>query len=178
MGNVELEKVTSVKYLGVMLDEQVTWANQVEYLKSKLSRSAGIFSKLRYYLNTETLMEMYHALFNSHLQYAILCWGSACSTMLNCLQIVQNKAIRNMMKSPRFFRLDNHYLNLRILQVTDLYNMEVAKFMYSHSNGTLPSCFDSFFHEINDLHYHNTRASSNRDYITPYYRSSRGQRSI
>ena len=71
MGNVELEKVTSVKYLGVMLDEQVTWANQVEYLKSKLSRSAGIFSKLRYYLNTETLMEMYHALFNSHLLYML-----------------------------------------------------------------------------------------------------------
>ena len=31
--------------------------------------------------------------------------------------------------------------------------------------GTLPSYFD-FFHEINDLHYHNTRVSSNRDYIT------------
>ena len=178
MGDVELEMVKSVKYLGVMLDDQVTWANQIDYLKSKLSRSAGIFSKLRYYLNTKFLIEIYHALFNSHLQYAILCWGSACTTRLNCLQIVQNKAIRNMMKSPRFFRLDNHYLNLRILKVKDLYNLEVAKFMYSHSKDILPSCFSSFFHEISESHNHYTRASSVRNYITPYFRSSRGQRSI
>ena len=71
MGNAELEQVKSVKYLEVMLHKQVTWANQIEYLKSQLSRSAGIFSKLRYYLNTETQMEMYHALFNSHLLYML-----------------------------------------------------------------------------------------------------------
>ena len=100
MGNAVLEQVKSVKYLGVMLHKQVTWANQIEYIKPQLSRSAGIFSKLRYYLNTETRMEMYHALFNSHLLYALLYWGSVCPTTLNCLQIVQNKAMRNMMKSP------------------------------------------------------------------------------
>ena len=51
MGNIELENVNSVKYLGVMLDANVTWSEQIEFLASNLSRSAGIFSKLRYYLN-------------------------------------------------------------------------------------------------------------------------------
>ena len=47
MGNVFLKRVDSVKYLGVIVDENLTWEKQIEYLSSKLSRSAGIFSKLR-----------------------------------------------------------------------------------------------------------------------------------
>ena len=178
MGNIELENVNSVKYLGVMLDANVTWSEQIEFLASNLSRSAGIFSKLRYYLNTKTLIEMYHALFNSHLQYAILCWGSTTSTNLNRLQIIQNRVIRNMTRSPRFFRLDNHFLNLRILKVHDLYNLEVAKFMHSHFHSTLPTCFSTFFQEISESHNYNTRSKSCRNYTTINCRSSRGQRSI
>ena len=43
MGNVVLKKVDCVKYLGVMLDQNVTWSNQIQYLSSKLARAAGIF---------------------------------------------------------------------------------------------------------------------------------------
>ena len=75
MGDVVLEKVKSIKYLGVILDEKITWNDQIEYLSGKLSRSAGIFSKLRCYLNREVLLQIYQSLFKSHLQYAILCWG-------------------------------------------------------------------------------------------------------
>ena len=46
MGNVMLKRVLSVKYLGVMLDHNVTWNDQIEYLSSKLARSAGIFFKI------------------------------------------------------------------------------------------------------------------------------------
>ena len=178
MGNVMLKRVFSVKYLGVMLDHNVTWNDQIEYLSSKLARSAGIFSKLRYYLDNSTLLQMYHALFNSHLQYAILCWGSTFATNLNRIQILQNRAIRNMMKAPRYFRLDNYFLNLRILKVHDLYKLEIAKFMHSHYNRTLPDCFSSIFHESGENHTYNLRSSDNIVYDTLRCRTARGQRSI
>ena len=178
MGNVILEKVTSIKYLGVMLDEKINWCNQIEYLSGKLSRCAGIFSKLRYYLNREVLLQTYHSLFNSHLQYAILCWGSASVTSLSSLQVLQNRAIRNMTKSPRFFRLDNQYLNLRVLKVRDLYNLEVAKFMHSHFHNALPNCFVPFFREVRDFNHHDTRSSRRRNYNVQSCRTTLGQRSI
>ena len=178
MGNVMLKKVKCVKYLGVMLDENMTWSSQIEFLTKKLSRSAGIFSKLRYYLNTEILIRVYHALFNSHLQYAILCWGNTVITNLNRLQVLQNRAIRNISRAPRFFRLDNYYLNYRILKVQDLYKLEVAKFMHGHYNDTMPSCFNTFLQETNETHSYNTRSSKNRNYATVSCRSVRGQKSI
>ena len=175
MGNVLLKRVKSVKYLGVMLDENITWSEQIEYLSTKLSRSAGIFSKLRYYLNKEVLIRVYHALFNSHLQYGILCWGSTNVSNLNRLQILQNRAIRNISKAPRFYRLDNYYLNYRILKVHDLYDLEISKFIHGHYNEKLPSCFNTFFQLANNR---STRNTANKAYYVPYYRSTRGQRSI
>ena len=144
MGNVTLKRVKSVKYLGVILDEKVTWAEQIDSLSKRLSSAAGIFSKLRYYINTKTMIEMYHSLFNSKLQYAILCWGSASATSISKLQVLQNKAIKNMNKAPRYYRLDNYYLNQGILKGYDLYNLEVAKFMHGHFHDLLPVCFVPF----------------------------------
>ena len=144
-------------------------------MSTKLSRSAGIFSKLRYYLNKEVLIRVYHALFNSHLQYGILCWGSTNVSNLNRLQILQNRAIRNISKAPRFYRLDNYYLNYRILKVHDLYDLEISKFIHSHYNEKLPFCFNTFFQLSNNR---STRNTTNNTYSVPYYRSARGQRSI
>ena len=178
MGSVTLRSVKSVKYLGVILDEKVTWSEHIDDLSKRLSSAAGIFSKLRYYINTKTMIEMYHSLFNSKLQYAILCWGSASATKISKLQVLQNKAIRNMNKAPRYYRLDNLYLNQRILKVHDLYNLEVAKFMHSHFHGLLPICFSTFFVESRYLHRYNTRHSSLRNYNVTNFRTSKGQKSI
>ena len=175
MGNVLLKRVKSVKYLGVMLDENITWSEQIEYLSTKLSRSAGIFSKLRYYLKKDILIRVYHALFNSHLQYAILCWGNTNSTNLHRIQVLQNRAIRHMARAPRYYRLDNYYLNYRILKVNDLYDLEISKFMHGHFNNHIPCIFRKFFNlSIN----RRTRFSSNQSYSIPFYRSARGHRSI
>ena len=175
MGEVALRRVTSVKYLGVILDENISWTEQMIYLSKKLSCSAGIFSKLRYYLNKDVLTRVYHSLFNSHLQYAILCWGSASSSNLQRLQVIQNRAIRNMSKCPRYYRLDNVYLNYRILKVKELYDLEISKFMYQHHVNSLPVCFQNYF----GISYQRvTRNSANSNYNTPFYRSNRGQRSI
>ena len=178
MGAVQLKRVESVKYLGVILDDRVTWSDQIDYLSKRLSCSAGIFSKLRYYIDTKTMIEMYHALFNSKVLYGILCWGATSTTNINKLQVLQNKALRNMNKAPRYYRLDNFYLNHRILKVQELYQLEIAKFMHSHSHGNLPACFTSFFVESRFLHNYTTRFSSSRNYNITNFRTNRGQRSI
>ena len=178
MGNVQLKRVKSVKYLGVILDEKISWSEQIDYLSKRLSCCSGILSKLRNYIDNKTMIEMYHALFNSKLQYGILCWGSAAATQISKLQVLQNKAIRNMNKAPRYYRLDNYYLNQRILKVNELYNLEIAKFMRNHTDGSLPNCFASFFVESRYLHSYNTRSSHSRNYNISNFRTCRGQRSI
>ena len=157
MGNATLEQVKSIKYLGVIFDDQFKWDKHVSYITSKLSCSVGIISKLRYYTNTQTLLLVYNALVGSHLTYALISWGSTSQTNLQPLRVLQNRAIRHISRAPRFRRLDVDFLNLRILKLDDLYKLALSKFMYQYHYNKLPDYFRNFFPVQQISHNYQTR---------------------
>ena len=145
MGITTLERVDLIKYLGDIFQENSKWQCHVKYLSNKLFRASGILSKLRYYVNTQTLLKVYHSLVGSHLNYSLLAWGSASQTTLQPLRVLQNKAIRFIARSPRFRRLDVDYLNLRLLKLDDMYKLTLAIFFHQYHHNNLPLFFTDFF---------------------------------
>jgi hypothetical protein len=178
MGNKNLERVQSIKYLGVMLDDQFKWKDHVNYLRKKLSSSSGIISKLRHFVDKATLKKNYHALVKTHLQYAILCWGSANKTTLQPLRVIQNRVMMHLDRAPRFTRLDNIYLNHRILKLDDLYKFELGKFMHQFYNGKLPISFAGYFQDVASSHHHYTRSATNLNYKVNKCKKRAGQCSV
>ena len=85
MGNTILERVKSIKYLGVIFDERFRWHEHVSYLSTKLACSVGVLSKLRYYTNIPTLISVYYSLVCSHLNYGLCFLGAASKTVLQPL---------------------------------------------------------------------------------------------
>ena len=69
-----IERATSVKYLGVYLDEKMTWSNHVQQLLLQLAKTSGIFYRLREYVTRETLCMLYYSLVYSRVQYGISIW--------------------------------------------------------------------------------------------------------
>ena len=145
MGDTILERVRSIKYLGVIFDENFRWHEHVAYLSKKLSCSTGVLSKLRYYTDIKTLLQVYDSLIGSRLNYGLIVWGAACKTILQPLRVLQNRAIRLISRAPRFRRLDNDYLNLRLLKLDDMYHLSLYKFMHQNYHSKLPSYFSDFF---------------------------------
>ena len=66
--------VESVKYLGIYLDNKLTFGPYIAYLQSKLSRSIGIISKIKYYVSDRVLLLLYFALFHFHITYGLIIW--------------------------------------------------------------------------------------------------------
>ena len=62
-----LTPASTVKYLGILLDEHVLWTNQVNWINSKLNQTIEILSKRRYNASLPVLKIVYHSLFGSHL---------------------------------------------------------------------------------------------------------------
>ena len=58
----------SVTYLGIDIEENLSWNNQIEVLAKRFSRTNGILSKLRYYIPTETLTSIW---FNNLMLYIL-----------------------------------------------------------------------------------------------------------
>ena len=58
-----LEQVTFIKFLGVIIDNKLTFESHIVYIKNKISKGLGIITKARKHLNRETLLKLYSAFF-------------------------------------------------------------------------------------------------------------------
>ena len=55
---ISLESKTFVKYLGILLDNNLSWKALIDYISLKISKTIGILSRLRYYLPLTTLLNV------------------------------------------------------------------------------------------------------------------------
>ena len=53
----------SVKYLGILIDCQLTCKEQIQQISKKISRGIGVLSKSRQIVEMKALVQLYHALF-------------------------------------------------------------------------------------------------------------------
>jgi len=122
------------------------------------------------------LKSVYFALFHSHLTYSILNWGRANKTTVLPLIRLQNEAVTTLEYSNT--KTTVLYSKHKILEILDLFQLAVAKFMYSFYNGGLPNYFDNLFAEIASIHQYQTRLVSLQKYYLPRMKTSLGQLSL
>ena len=89
-----LERKQCIKYLGVMIDESLSWKHNISFVCSRISRNTGIISKLRYYLSIKQLRQIYYNLIYPYISYGILAWGSVYKTHIRKIQVKQNHIAR------------------------------------------------------------------------------------
>ena len=104
MNRRALEQRDHVKYLGVSVDEHLTWNHHISHVIKKISRGIGVLAKLRYFLNPTLLKNVYYCLVFSYLSYGVQAWGSASKTNLSKILTLQKKAVRSLTGS-RYFQI-------------------------------------------------------------------------
>ena len=72
INNNLIEETDNVKYLGVHLDNKLSWKIHIDALTRKLSKVCGVIYKLRHYVPFPILKLMYYAMFHSHFQYSLI----------------------------------------------------------------------------------------------------------
>ena len=71
----KLSKVRCTKFLGVLIDDELTWEPQIDYLITKLNSCIVTIKRIRPFIPKGEYLKIYNALFLSHLTYGISCWG-------------------------------------------------------------------------------------------------------
>ena len=84
-----LSKTENQKYLGVLIDKNLSWKLHIMTITSKLSKLCGLLYKLRPFVNKQILMQVYYTLIYPNLLYGIACWGSCSKTASQPIQIIQ-----------------------------------------------------------------------------------------
>ena len=94
INNFAIEKVNKVKFLGVILDDLLSWKHHLDLVASKAAKAVGILYKLRPYLSQKSLIGLYYTFLYPYFTYCNEIWGNACKTYLNRLIMIQKRAIR------------------------------------------------------------------------------------
>ena len=72
MNKTRLQRENFIKYLGIIFDDKLCWANHIDNLSSQLARCSGPFYRLRNYVPRKILCLLYYNLVYSQIQYGIL----------------------------------------------------------------------------------------------------------
>ena len=94
INGVPLKEVNEIKYLGVVIDNKLSWSAHIQYLVKKLRSAAALLSRIRHSVPVEHYLKLYHALFESHLSYGISVWGGVPKTKINEIFTVQKHCVR------------------------------------------------------------------------------------
>jgi len=72
INNHGISRRHNLKYLGVLLDNRLSWKPHVKKVKTQLSRACGVLSKLRHYTTQSVLKVVYNSGLHPYLGYLIL----------------------------------------------------------------------------------------------------------
>ena len=122
------------------IDQNITRKSHVTKTAIKISRVIGVLNKLKHIFPQHILSTIYNSLIQPHLIYGLYLWG------LNCkrLKILQKKSIRVLAFKPYLSHSTPVFKDMKILQLDDLYTMQLYKSYYKITNNLLPSYFSSF----------------------------------
>ena len=177
-----IEKTDHIKYLGVFLDEKLSWKHHIAYVCSRIARNTGVFAKLRHYMSLAQLKQLYYSLVHPYISYAILAWGSGPRTQIKKVQTKQNTVIRTIFFATSHGKNTESALPLMnlldILSVTSIFKMQALKFAHRWHNKALPNIFDNYFQYASDIHSYNTRYATNKNFYKPCTRTNIGKQSV
>ena len=152
-----LEVVTHTKFLGIILDNALTWKVHTLYLAKKISKSIGILSRARPFLTKTTLRQLYFSFLYPYLNYCCAIWGNATDNILMPIFKIQKRAIRIIENIKWRDSTKRAFHNLKLLRLPDIYKFSVLIFVYKHKNGLLPMIFEPFYIENRQIHNYPTR---------------------
>ncbi len=145
----------------------MTWSKQIEAIKLKLSKSIGIFYKLRRFLPTDILRNLYYAIIHPHLTYGNMSWGSACPTLISSIQGKQNRVIKIIYNLPWQQETKPIYFNYKFLKINEQYHMDILRFVHKYQNNLLPPAFESYFTPVTAVNPYPTRLAISHNYRPP-----------
>lgn len=171
-----LERVSTTKFLGVTIDDHLTWKPHIHNVAGKIAKSVGIIHKARQVLHRNILLTLYNTFIMPYLLYCNLIWGKVPKTTLWPVLRLQKRAVRLIDNLKYRDSTAASFKKLGILRIPDLHEYLTAIFMYNYEHTLLPVAFEHFFEHNHCRHKYGTRQSVLLH--IPIFRTSAGNRSV
>ena len=176
IGNVQIGRTNVHKFLGVFIDDKITFSDHISKLCSKLSSGIGMLRRLKSFVPRDVLKQLYYSFIFSHFSYAITSYQSAYQNQSKRLDNLVNRAIKITLNintlTPAILK-ERRFMNLE-MSIEYFCCINMYKILKTDSHQFFKNKITSFQIE----HEHVTRAINLELVHLPIYRLSKCKRSF
>ena len=156
MNGTAVERVNTFKYLGITIDANLKWNDQINNICGKMCNSLSIMRRIKPFVPQSSLVTIYNTMFLLHLDYGIILWSNCGNTNQSRIQKLQNTAMHIILSAP--FRTHiNDMLKPSVLRMSEIaflflfFFIMLSLLMYKVINGMTPSYLNQLFNYVNNI---------------------------
>ena len=176
INNDKIKETSSTKYLGVIIDNKLSWKPHIDQVVGKLSKGCWAVCRIRPYVNLHTLKIIYYSLIYPHLQYCVASWGLAAQTHLNSIITKQKRIIKIMTFNSMTSSSNPIFIELNLLKFNDIYKLKVGLAMRRLIGEN--SLGNNDLSLLSNTHSYSTRSANNNNFFIPSVRTNLGKTSL
>ena len=148
ISNKSIERKSSIKFLGVMLDENIAWNDHIHAIEKNIAKNIGFLYRARQFLDKELLKTIYFSYIHSYLNYlnyANIAWASTYFTKLKTIHYQQKHAARIIFNEDVLIHSRSLLRSLNALNIYHINSYQHANFMYKFQKYQAPKVFNMAF---------------------------------
>lgn len=126
-GGVDLEARDAVAFLGVTLDNKLSWEAHINNIAAKLSQFCYALRIIRESVGLSASLVSYHAYVQSRARYGVIFWGN--SAYANRILVLQKRCLRTILNLNRQDSCRTHFTQHKIYTIYNIYIQESIKFI-------------------------------------------------
>lgn len=165
IGGYAIDRVSVMKYLGVLIDELLKMNQHVDYVTKKVAKKIGFFSRISVKLNFNNRKTLYKSMIAPHFEYcaSILYLGNEGD--FEQLQNQQNRAMRIILKCKKRNSVSDMLHALQFLNVKQRVKFLTMVFIQKIRYGNLPNYLSRKMKYVGESQHYNLR--NNNDFRLP-----------
>ena len=161
INDIRIPYVHSTKFLGVTIDDRLTWKDHINDIACKVARTSGVMNRLKHILPQNILFNLYNTMVLPYFNYCNIVWGKCAQCHLSRLISLQKRAIRIISKSQPLTHTDPLFQKFKLLTLDQINKQQIALFMYSYCNSLLPNFLQTRFIQNKYITHRLTRQANN-----------------
>ncbi len=156
-----IKRVPVAKYLGVHVDENLSWKQHIDFVCQKISKLTYVFRVLSKYINKSQICQLYYAYVYPHIYYAIELYGACSYTDMKSLQVTQNNLLRVLCNVNYRYSATKMHVELGLNNINKIFQTAVLVFVYKQRSNILPLVFNKYYQSLEERNNLRSRQSSN-----------------
>ena len=155
----EIKRNNSTVYLGLTIDEVLSWTHHVDNLITSLKKYFSLFYQLRNAIPSKMKMQIFHAYVYSKISYGLHCYWFMNKVTKKKTQVICNKLLKTLMKKDMDYSTNKLYKEYKLLQLDDMHKFLILQFVHKSMYVTenTPEHFKAYYTQNVTTHNVNVR---------------------